>query len=182
MAQMMIRKTLLTVAACGAAALLTPAAQAQTAARPGQNQAAKVGEFGDWGAFTSQNARGKVCYALSQSKARTPANLKDTPGYLFVSHRPAENVRNEIAMVMGFDVSETAEGSAAIGTATFPLVGKGQNMFLRNAADEGRFVQALKGGETLNIKAMSKRNNPTTDRFSLKGIVQAIERVDGSCR
>src|SRR4051794_30151890 len=73
-----------------------------TAQAPGGGQATLLASFGDWGAYASGQGRAKVCYALSQPKDRQPKDLKRDPAYLFVSFRPADNVRNEVAVVMGF--------------------------------------------------------------------------------
>ncbi len=107
----------------------------------------------------------KVCYALSKAETRLPANLKDIEGLLFVSSRPGEGVRNEISFVMNFDVKEGVEHQAIIGNERFALVAKGQNMWLKNPAEEPRMLDALRKGVGLEIKGMSKRGNPTSDKY-----------------
>ncbi|WP_449348704.1 hypothetical protein [Streptomyces shaanxiensis] len=72
-------------------------AAAAAAAGAGQGQAMLLETAGKWQAFSSQQGRSKVCYALSKAESRSPANLKDVEGLLFVSNRPGEGVRNEIA-------------------------------------------------------------------------------------
>ena len=63
-----------------------------------------VGSYGDWSVFHSQSGKNKVCYALAQPKTRDPDDLKRDPGYAFISERPGEGVRNEVSLIMGFDV------------------------------------------------------------------------------
>jgi hypothetical protein len=65
-----------------------------------------------------------VCYALSQPTERTPKSVPRDPAYLFVSFRPSENIRNEIALVMGFPTKDGGEAQATIGNASFGLVTK----------------------------------------------------------
>lgn len=108
-----------------------------------------------------------VCYALSKAESRAPANLKDVEGLLFVSSRPAEGVRNEISFVMNFDLKEDVEHQAVIGEERFALVAKGQNMWLKNPAEEQRMLDAMRRGASPEIKGTSKRGNPTTDKYSL---------------
>ncbi len=96
----------------------SPAAKPAPAAGPGGASATLVANFGDWGVYTAPAGRSKICYALTQPKDRLPKNLSRDPAYLFVSFRPAENVRNEVALVMGFPTRENGPAEASIGTAS----------------------------------------------------------------
>lgn len=168
-------------AVIGLVAVTTSSAQAQRAGA-GQGQAMLLETAGKWQAFSSQQGRSKICYALSKAEARSPANLKDVDGLFFVSTRPGEGVRNEISFVMNFDLKEDVEHQAIIGSDKFALVAKGQNMWLKNPAEEGRMLEALRRGATLEVKGTSRRNNPTSDRYSLSGLSQAITRAEGACK
>ena len=182
------------LAGCLGVALLASAAQAQqqqrgrpaaAAAAPaaaGQGQAMLLETAGKWQAFTSQQGRSKVCYALSKAETRLPANLKDVAGLLFVATRPAEGVRNEISLVMNFDLKEDVEHQAIIGSERFALVAKGQNMWLKNPAEEPRMLDSLRRGSGLEIKGTSKRGNATSDKYSLAGISQIVKRAEDACK
>ena len=175
----------LTAGAFGAAALPAQAAPAKpkpAAASSGQGQAMLLETAGKWQAFSSQQGRSKVCYALSKAEARMPANLKDVEGLLFVSSRPGEGVRNEISFVMNFDLKEGVEHQAIIGNERFALVAKGQNMWLKNPAEEPRMLDALRRGSGLEVKGTSKRGNPTSDKYSLAGISQIVKRAEEACK
>jgi phosphate-selective porin len=174
----------LALAAGFLAAPVSPShAQAQrAAATAGQAQALLLETAGKWQAFSSQQGRTKVCYALSKAEARLPANLKDVEGMLFVSSRPTEGVRNEISLVMNFDLKEDVEHQAIIGEERFALVAKGQNMWLKNPAEEPRMLDALRKGAGLEIKGTSKRGNPTSDKYSLAGLTQTVKRAEDACK
>lgn len=174
----------------GAAALLAAAsgmAHAQqkprsgAQAKPDPAKPALVGQFGDWGAFATPPAKARTCYALSQPKTRAPGNLTRDPAYIFVSYRPAEKVRNEIAIIVGFDVKPDSKPLAEIGDDDFELVAKGSHLWLRNAAEEGKFIAAMRKGARLTVKAHSLRNNLTTDTYSLSGVSQALDRAAKEC-
>lgn len=167
--------------AVGACLLVPAQAQAQRSGS-GQAQAMLLETAGKWQAFSSQQGRSKVCYALSKAESRAPANLKDVEGLLFVSSRPAEGVRNEISFVMNFDLKEDVEHQAVIGEERFALVAKGQNMWLKNPAEEQRMLDAMRRGASLEIKGTSKRGNPTTDKYSLAGLTQIVKRAEDSCK
>lgn len=177
-------------AAAKPAAGAKPAQAAKPGAKPAATAAAatgatagamKLADFGDWGAYTSNTAKGKVCYALAQPKERLPKTLKRDPGYVFISNRPSEGVRNEVSFQLGFPTKDGGEGSATIGATSFALVTKGDAAWVKNAAEDAAFVEALRKGQSLVIKAQSKKGNESTDRFALAGVAQALELVRKEC-
>jgi hypothetical protein len=168
------------------AASAKPAAAAKPGAKPAatgapQGQPVQLAMFGDWGAYASDTAKGKVCYALARPKERLPKTLKRDDGYLFISNRPAEGVRNEVSVVLGFQAKDGSEGSAAIGATSFALVTKGDAAWVKNAAEDAAFVETLRKGQSLVVKATSKKGNESVDRYALTGFVQALDRVKKEC-
>ena len=157
-----------------------PKARPAQPAQPGGP--ALLGSFGEWGAYTAKSGKEKTCYALGKPKDRLPASLKRDPGYVFISNRPGEGVRNEVSIVMGFDVKPDSAPKAEIGTASFEMVAKGANLWVKNAAQEGQFVEALRKGQRLTVKATSKKGNPTTDNYALAGLVPAMDRIGRECQ
>jgi hypothetical protein len=154
---------------------------ATTSNAPGGGQANLVATFTDWSTYTAQTGRAKICYALSLPKARQPANLKDTPAYLFVSFRPADNVKNEVAAVLGFPTKESGPADAAIGPTTYALVTKGANAWVKNPAEEAQVIASMSKGKEVLVSVTSARGNKTTDRYSLSGFAQALDRAKKEC-
>jgi hypothetical protein len=176
------------IAAVALAPLLAPPvaqAQPKPAAKPaaGQTQALQLESSGRWTAFaTPQPGRGRVCYALGVPAERKPANLKDVKGYIFITSRPGEGVRHEISFVMNFDLKEGVEHQALIGDQKFVLVAKGQNLWLRNPAEESRLLDAMRKGSSLEVKAVSKRGNATADKYALAGLNQTVKKAEDACK
>jgi invasion protein IalB len=141
-----------------------------------------IAQYGDWGVYASQSARTKVCYALAQPKDRQPAGLNRDPGYLFIATRPGENVKNEVSVTVGFPIKEGSEAQLEVGDGKFSLYTKGDGAWVRNAAEEARLVDTLRKGRELVVKATSVRGNVTTDRYTLAGLAQALDRVGQECR
>ncbi|KAF0133085.1 MAG: hypothetical protein FD152_1722 [Xanthobacteraceae bacterium] len=153
---------------------------ARPAAGGGPQQGSAVAQFGDWGVFTSTTPRGKVCYAASQPKTRAPGNLQRDPAFFFLTSRPGENVRNEVSLTLGFPLK--GDATATIGTTNFALYTQATGAWIKNAAEEGRMVQAMRGGSQLTVRSTSLRGNVTTDTYSLTGLGQALDRVAQECR
>jgi len=168
-------------AAKPAAAPAKPAPAAKPAAAPAAQGPVQIATFGDWGVYASDTANGRVCYALSQPKERLPKDLKRDPGFLFISTRPAEGVRNEISIITGFPTKDNAPGDFAIGSTTYKLVHKGNSAWLGNPAQDPVAIETMKKGSTLTTKTVSGRGNVTTDRYSLNGLGQALDRIKKEC-
>jgi hypothetical protein len=140
----------------------------------------QLASYGDWGVFLAQGEKSKTCYALATPKDRAPPGLKRDPAYVFIANRPGENVREEVSIIMGFPMKE-GSGRAEIAGSGFALIAKGANAWIKNQADEAKFVDALKKGSKLIVKASSLRGHVTTDNYSLAGLAQALERVEKEC-
>ncbi|WP_262270294.1 hypothetical protein [Microvirga yunnanensis] len=165
-----------TGAAAGAAAAARPA---QAATGPGG--ASLLTSYGDWGVYTAQTGRSKICYALSQPKDRLPKNVNRDPAYLFVSFRPAENVKNEVALVLGFTAKENGPAEAAVGNASYALITKAANAWLKNPAEEGQAIATMARSGTVTVKMQSARGASLTDRYSLNGFGKALEHARKEC-
>ncbi len=162
------------------AALVVLAAGASHA--QGQAQPKPVAQFGDWGVYSGGSGNSKVCYALSQPKDRLPGGLNRDPAYFFVSTRPGEKVLNEVSITMGFGLKDGSESKLTIGSQSFQLYTKDQGAWVRNVAEEGKLVDAMRKGKDLTIASTSTRGNVTTDKYSLSGIGQALDRATQECK
>lgn len=141
-----------------------------------------VGTYGDWNAMTAQGqGKDKTCYALAEPKDRQPAKLQRDKAYVFISTRPSEGVRNEVSVIMGFPLKDGGAATADVDGDNFELVTKGANAWVKNPAKEKAFVEALKSGGKLVVKAPSVKGNVTTDTYSLKGLSDALNRVQKEC-
>jgi hypothetical protein len=168
----------------------TKAAPAQQAKQPAQGAAAGgaqpslLGQFGDWGAYTASNAGKKVCYALAKpsSQATDPPNRPRDPAYIFVSTRPSENVRNEISIVIGYPFKPGSDATVDIGSAKYAMYTQADGAWIKNAAEEARMVDAMRRGSDLVVSGESGRGTKSTDRYALKGLSQALDRVAQECK
>ncbi|TCT04330.1 invasion associated locus B family protein [Aquabacter spiritensis] len=159
------------------AALLMSAGPALAQAQP-----KAVAQFGDWSVYTGTSGSAKVCYALSQPKDRLPGGLNRDPAFFFVSTRPGEKVVNEVSLTMGFPMKDGSESKLTIGSQTFMLYTKEEGAWVRNVAEESKLIEAMRKGRDLTVASTSTRGNVTTDKYSLGGIAQALDRVAQECR
>ncbi len=162
-----------------------PAAKQPAQPAPAQEAAPSpslLGQYGDWGVYVSQAPKTKICFALTQPKERLPANLKRDPAYFFVSTRPGENVKNEVSVLVGYPLKEDVDTSIQIGSDSYSLYARKDGAWVRNVVEEARLLESLRKGSSFTVKSTSLRGNVTTDRYSLSGVSQALDRVAAECR
>src|ERR1700733_3737788 len=161
-----------------------PAATKPEVAAAGGSEPALIGQYGTWGAYMATPNGKKVCFALAKpsSSKTNPPNRPRDPAYAFVSTRPAEKVVNEVSIMIGYAVKPGSESTLEVGGATYAMYTQGDGLWIKNAAEEPRMVEAMRKAADLVIKATSSKGTETIDTFSTKGLSQALERVAQDCR
>jgi hypothetical protein len=143
-----------------------------------------LGQFGDWGAYTAASGARKVCYALAKPAAQQtePANKPRDPAYIFVSTRPSENVRNEVSIVIGYPFKPGSEATVDLGAAKYAMYTQADGAWIKNAAEEARMVDAMRKTPEMVVTGESGKGTKSTDKYSLKGLSQALDRVAAECK
>jgi invasion protein IalB len=162
-----------------------PAAAAAAPAAPaGEPQPTLLGQYGDWGAYTATPNGRKVCFSIAKPKSSqtAPPGRKRDQAYVFVSTRPAENVRNEVSVIIGYPFKPSTDATAEIGTDKFAMYTLNDGAWIKNVAEEARMVDAMRKGSDLTVKGVSGHGTESTDQYSLKGLSQALDRVSQECK
>ena len=143
-----------------------------------------LGQFGDWGAYKATPGGKKVCFALAKpaTAATEPAGRNRDPSYAFVSIRPAEKVKNEVSVIVGYPQKPSHDATATIGSANYVMYTQNDGAWVKNAAEEAQMVDAMRKGSDLVVKSESGRGTKTTDTYSLKGIAEALDKVAAECK
>jgi Invasion associated locus B (IalB) protein len=143
-----------------------------------------IGQFGTWGAYTATPSGKKVCFALAKpsSSKTNPPNRPRDPAYAFVSTRPAEKVTNEVSVMIGYTLKPGSESTLEVGGASYAMYTQGDGLWIKNAAEEERMVDAMRKAADVTVKGTSAKGTETTDTFSLKGLAQALDRLAQDCK
>jgi hypothetical protein len=170
-----------------AAAKPAPAAakpEAAAAAAAGGAEPSLIGQFGTWGAYTATPNGKKVCFALAKpsSSKTNPPNRPRDPAYAFVSTRPAEKVTNEVSVMIGYTLKPGSESTLEVGGGSYAMYTQGDGLWIKNAAEEERMVDAMRKAADVTVKGVSAKGTETTDTFSLKGLSQALDKLAQDCR
>jgi invasion associated locus B (IalB) protein len=157
---------------------------APTAAMTGGAEPTLIGQFGTWGAYAAAPNGKKVCFALAKpsSSKTNPPNRPRDPAYAFVSTRPAEKVSNEVSIMIGYTLKPGSESTLEVGGASYAMYTQGDGLWIKNAAEEERMVEAMRKSADLVVKGVSAKGTETTDTFSLKGLSQALDKIAQDCK
>jgi len=165
-----------------------PAATAPKPAAPaaasGGVQPKLLGQYGIWGAYTASPGGKKVCFVLAKpsSSETNPPNRPRNPVYMFISTRPTDKVSNEVSLVIGYPFKAGTEATAQIGGTKFALYTQQDGAWIKNATEEAKMVDVMRGGDNAVITGVSAKGTQSTDTFSLKGVSQALDRATQECK
>lgn len=156
-----------------AMALLDCAASAQTAELLEKHK--------DWSAYKHKAEKDTTCFAVTQPKDTEPKNVNRGDIFLYISFWPADKVKGQVMLRLGYPIKEDTEVSAAIGADVFKLFPKEDKAFIDGDEDERKFVEAIKKGDKLVVKGTSKKGTETTDVYSLLGVSAALKQAEQAC-
>ena len=140
-----------------------------------------VGKFKDWESFVLLQEGNKVCFAQSIPVVRAPKKIKRNPSRLFVSFRPAENIKNEISVTNGYEFKLKALVTAKSGKKNYDLFSKGRFAWVVDSKDEEKLIVTMKKASRLMIIGNSEKGDQTTDHYSMMGFIKAYNSAKKSC-
>jgi invasion protein IalB len=169
-----------TAAVILAGALLSAPARAQKK----DEKADQLGQFGDWGAYKASPGGKTVCFAFSKptSSETEPKGRSRDAAYAFVSTRPAEKVRNEVSVIVGYPQKGGVDAAVTVGSAHYSFYTQNDGAWVKNAAEEPRMVEAMRKAPHMVVKSESAHGTKTTDTYSLKGFAEALAKADQACK
>ena len=141
-----------------------------------------LGKFKDWESFILSQEGNKICFAQSIPVVRAPKKLKREPSRLFVSFRPAENIKNEISVTNGYEFKQKAPVSAKSGKKSYDLFSKGRFAWVVDNEDESKLIITMKKASRLMIIGNTDKGDQTTDHYSMMGFTKAYNTAKKSCR
>ena len=140
-----------------------------------------VGKFKDWESFVLLQDGNKTCFAQSIPVVRAPKKLKRDPSRLFVSFRPAENIKNEVSVTNGYEFKSETPVTAKSGKKSYDLFSKGRFAWIADGEDESKLISTMKKASRLMIIGNTDKGAQTTDHYSMMGFTKAYNTAKKSC-
>ena len=140
-----------------------------------------IGKFKDWESFVLLQDGNKTCFAQSSPVVRAPKKIKRDPSRLFVSFRPAENIKNEISVTNGYEFKIKSPVTAKSGKKSYDLFSKGKFAWVADDKDEIKLIATMKKASRLMIIGNTNKGDQTTDHYSMMGFTKAYNTAKKSC-
>ena len=138
------------------------------------------GTFKDWKVFTATTEQGKICFAQSTPKTRSPKNFKREPSKLFVTFRPQENIKDEVSVTSGY-VYKTSTVNAKSGRNNYAFFSKENFAWIAEEEREKKFIKLMKKASNVMIIANEPKGSQTVDHYSMIGFSKAYEIAKKNC-
>ncbi len=139
-----------------------------------------IGDFRDWSAYSASEGAGALCFAMSKPTEVTPTPDGYTAGYLYLTNRPGEGIRNEFNLVAGFNFAPDQPATLSVGGQSFELFTENDAAWLLDPALGDTLAGAMRAGSTLVVDGTSDRGIKVTQVFSLSGATAASRAIE-SC-
>lgn len=140
-----------------------------------------LGDHNAWSAYTTTQASGKICFAMSRPTATDPLPDGYQDAYFYISHRVGEGVRAEINLVSGYPFAADAPASLSVGEQRFALYTAGDSAWLADESQSAAVNQAIRAGATMVIEGQSESGVRVRQTFSLTGATAATRAIDAEC-
>jgi hypothetical protein len=142
-----------------------------------------LGSFQDWDAYQVAEGAGRLCYAISSPKKfDRPQGLQRAAGYFMLTNKTQPQKRAEPSLIAGYALQPGQPVKILVGDQRFNMFSKDDGAWIKEPADERRFVEALKAGVSLVVQGMSSQGAPLVDQYSLRGLTAALTAIDQACR
>ena len=115
------------------------------------------------------------------SSIKSAKKIKRDPSRLFVSFRPAENIKNEVSVTNGYEFKLKTPVSAKSGKKTYDLFSKGRFAWVVDDKDQIKLISAMKKASRLMIIGNSAKGEESTDHYSMMGFTKAYNSAKKSC-
>ena len=141
----------------------------------------KIGDYGDWSAYSFLENGKKVCYMVSSPKTDEGNYTRRGDIYTLVTHRPSENTRNVFSYIAGYPYKQDSEVTVKIDSRTFKLFTYEETAWAPDSSTDNALANAIRKGSKMVVKGTSKRGTLTTDTYSLKGSGAAHDAISRAC-
>ncbi len=139
-----------------------------------------TGKYKNWESFIAETDKGKICFAQTLPTKRAPAAVKRDKSKLFVTFRPAEDVKDEVSLTSGHDY-KTSSVTATSGKRSYSFFSQKKFAWLLDDQEEKKFIKLMKKATSVIVKARTIKGAETTDHYSMMGFTKAYNTAKKTC-
>lgn len=141
----------------------------------------KIGDFGDWTAYTFMEDGNRVCYMASQPKKDEGSYSRRDEIFALITNRPAEGSKNVFSYIAGYPYKGGSDVTVSFGDQKFTLFTQDDTAWAPDAATDNQISEMVRKSSKMIVKGTSSRGTATTDTFSLSGSGAAYDAISKEC-
>jgi hypothetical protein len=158
------------------------AALALLSTGPAWAQAVKqLGVFHDWSAYAATSATGQLCFVVAKPAEVAPMPDGYTQAYLYLTDRPAAQIRNEFNLIAGVTLAADQPATLTVDGQSFPLFVRDDSAWLKDATQNDDLAGAMRAGASLVVDLVSDKGAKLRETFSLTGATAASKAKTDAC-
>jgi invasion protein IalB len=162
--------------------ILIAVAAASSPACLAQTQTVTAAEtFADWSLYADSKTPHLFCFVTSVPKSSEPAETAREAPHLYISAWTKDGVKAEFSVILGFPIKKGSEVTASVAAAEFRLFANDDRAYVQDPTQELKLLDAMKKGAKVSIAATTQTGIAVTDSYSLSGLGQALQKLQGSC-
>ena len=141
----------------------------------------KLGEFGDWEAYSYNQPDGKVCYMVSYPKKSEGKYTRRDDVFMMVTRWPnmsGDTTHFQAGYIYKTNWKPTIQVDSNEEIEMFSNEG---NAWMNNTDDDARAIKEFKAGDKAVVIGVSSRGTTTKDTFSLRGFSKAYQAISKAC-
>ena len=140
-----------------------------------------MGTHKDWETYIIKNNGNKICFAQSKPVLQAPKNNK-REARLFVTFRPAENIKDEVSITAGYDFNKINSITATSGNFKYTFDEAKQGFaWIMDVKQEKKMIKTMKRGSRIMITGYNQKGSQTIDHYSLLGFTKAYKATRANC-
>ena len=144
------------------------------------NTPKSTGKYKNWESFVAETDKGKICFAQTVPNKRAPAAVKRDKSKLFVTFRPAEDVKDEVSITSGHNYKSSSV-TASSGKKKYSFFSQKSFAWLLDDQEEKKFIKLMQKATNVIVKARTTNGAETTDHYSMMGFTKAYNTAKKTC-
>ena len=146
----------------------------------GNESLKSIGKFKNWETFTMLENQNKICFAQSKPVLQAPKKI-ERESRLFITFRPAENIKDEISVTAGYAFNNKNKITAKSGKYKYSLFSQENFAWVPDTKSEKKLIRIMKQGSRLMITGYNQQGSQTIDHYSLMGFTKAYNSAKKNC-
>ena len=144
------------------------------------NTPRSTGKYKNWESFVAETDKGKICFAQTVPTKRAPVSIERDKSKLFVTFRPAEDIKDEVSITSGHDYKSSTV-TARSGKRKYSFFSQKSFAWLLDDQEEKKFIKLMKKATDVIVKARTTNGAETTDHYSMMGFTKAYNTAKKTC-